>query len=220
MKNFINLTKNNQLFSGIEEKEIEAMLKCLNAKIKSYDKNQYIYRFGENISSVGLVLCGSVYLVKDDFLGNQTILSEAGVGQIFGETYACVPAETLEVSIITAEASEVMFLDIQRIMNVCSSTCVFHARLIRNLLSVLAEKNLNLTRKMLHMSQRTTREKLLSYLSAEAQRNCSTVFKIPFNRQQLADYLAVDRSAMSNELCKLRDDGILSFNKNCFKLNE
>jgi len=220
MKNYINIIKKNQLFSGIEEKEIEAMLKCLNAKINLYDKNQYIYRFGENIYSVGLVLCGSVYLVKDDFLGNQTILSEAGVGQIFGETYACVPAETLEVSIITAEASEVMFLDIQRIMNVCSSACVFHTRLIRNLLSVLAEKNLSLTRKIMHMSQRTTREKLLSYLSAEAQKNCSTVLEIPFNRQQLADYLAVDRSAMSNELCKLRDDGILSFNKNCFKLNE
>lgn len=220
MKDYINIIKKNQLFSGIEEKEIEAMLDCLDAKIRSYDKNQYLYRFGENISSVGLVLSGCVYLTKDDFLGNQHILSEAGVGQIFGETYACVPVEALEVSIISAESSVVLFLDVQRIMNVCSSACVFHARLIRNLLSVIAERNLLMTRKMLHMSQRTTKEKLLSYLSAEAQKNGSAVFKIPFNRQQLADYLAVDRSAMSHELCKLRDDGILSFNKNCFRLND
>ncbi len=219
MENYLNTIKKNSLFSGIEEKEIKTMLGCLEARIETYSNNQFVFRFGENISTVGLVLCGSVYLAKDDFMGNRTIISESGEGQIFGETYACIPSESLGISVIAAEATKILFLDVHRIMNICSSACVFHTRLIRNLLSVLAENNLMLTRKMLHMSQRTTREKLLSYLSAESQKNGSAIFKIPFNRQQLADYLAVDRSAMSNELCKLRDEGILSFQKNFFKLN-
>lgn len=220
MNKNLGIIKKSPLFSGITENEIESMLSCLSAKSKSYKKNQFVFRSGENISEVGMVLSGSVHIAKEDFWGNRSILTKAAAGQLFGETYACAQAGTLGVSVVAAEPSEVLFLDVRRIMTICSSACEFHSRLIRNLLSVLAERNLMLTKKMEHMAQRTTREKLLSYLSAESQKSGSAAFKIPFNRQQLADYLSVDRSAMSNELCKLRNEGILTFQKNDFVLKE
>lgn len=213
------LIKRTALFDGIDETEIAAMLDCLSATTKNYKKDRIIYRIGDITTLVGAVLSGRAYAIKEDFWGNRSILSEIGVGQLFGETYAAIPSAPLEVSVVAAEACEVLFLDIRRILTTCSSSCEFHARLIRNLLAVTSRKNLLLTRKLEYMSQRTTREKLLSYLSAESQRQRSSSFEIPFNRQQLADYLSVDRSAMSNELCKLRDEGVLSFEKNRFVLS-
>lgn len=212
------LIKRTALFDGIEENEIAAMMNCLSATTESYKNGQIIYRLGDTTTLVGEVLSGSVYIIKEDFWGNRSIISEIGAGQFFGETYALIPSAPLEVSVVAADACEVLYLDVKRIMTTCSSACEFHARLIRNLLMVTAQKNLLLTRKLEYMAQRTTREKLLSYLSAESQHMKSPSFEIPFNRQQLADYLSVDRSAMSNELCKLRDEGILKFEKNRFEL--
>ncbi len=212
------LIKRTTLFDGIEEGEIAAMMNCLSAKTVSYKREQIIYRSGDSTTLVGAVLSGRVHVIKEDFWGNRSILSEIGIGQIFGETYAAIPSAPLEVSVVAAEGCEVLFLDVRRILTTCSASCEFHARLIRNLLAVTAQRNLLLTRKLEYMAQRTTRDKLLAYLSAESQRHKASSFEIPFNRQQLADYLSVDRSAMSNELCKLRDEGILSFEKNRFQL--
>ena len=220
MINYLNILKKCPLFFGILENEIEPILVCLSAKTKIYQKDQFVFRSGDHISSVGIVLSGSVHIIKEDFWGNRSILSEAVVGQLFGETYACVQTQPLIVSVIAAEDTEIMFLDAHSMMTSCSSACEFHLRLIRNLIGVLAEKNLMLTQKMEHLTKRTTREKLLSYLSAESQKNSSGVFEIPFNRQQLADFLSVDRSAMSSELSKLRSEGILAFYKNTFELKE
>lgn len=208
------------LFEGIEEKDIPSMLSCLSARKKSFKKGAFIFFSGEKIEVVGLVLCGSVHIIKEDFWGNRTMIGEAGPGQLFGEVYACLAAEELGVSIISAEDTEILFLDVKKIVGVCTSSCCFHTRLIRNLLSIIAQKNLALTRKMEHMSKKTTREKLLSYLSFQSMTNNSSSFEIPFNRQQLAEYLAVDRSAMSKELCRLRDEGMLTFRKNKFHLKE
>ncbi len=208
------------LFEGIEEREITAMMDCLSAKTEKYRKEQSLLRTGDATTLVGVVLSGRVHIIKEDFWGNRGILSEISAGQLFGETYAAVPSASAEVSVVAAEASEVLYLDIRRILTTCSASCAFHARLIRNLLAVTAQKNLLLTRKLAFMAQRTTKDKLLSYLSAESQRHKSSSFEIPFNRQQLADYLSVDRSAMSNELCKLRDAGILQFDKNRFTLSQ
>ncbi len=218
MKENIEIVKHTALFDGIAENEIEAMLGCLSATTKVYKKGQLIYRVGETTTLVGEVLSGRVHIIKEDFWGNRSILSELGSGQLFGETYAAMASEPLEVSVLAAEHCEVLFLDVKRIMTICSSTCIFHTRLIRNLFTVAAQKNLMLTRKLECMAGRTTKEKLLSYLSAESQRQKSPLFELSFNRQQLADYLSVDRSAMSNELCKLRDQGILKFSKNRFEL--
>lgn len=208
------------LFRGIEAEDIDAMLSCLSAESKKFQKGQMIYRAGETTDMVGVILSGRVHIFKDDFWGDRSILSEIGLGDIFGETYAELPSVELEVNVMATEDSEILFLNVGKIMTTCSSSCRFHSRLIHNLLAVTAQKNLMLTRKMEYMAQRTIREKLLTYLSAESQRSGSPRFEIPFNRQQLADYLSVDRSAMSRELCRLRDEGFLEFNKNCFELNK
>lgn len=220
MKKYLNVIQKSSLFSGVAAPEIVSMLKCLSAVETEYEKNAFVLRFGESVSSIGLVLSGSVHVVKEDFWGNRNIVMKAVAGQLFAETYACVQDEALGVSVVAAEPTTVLFLDVRRIMTTCSSACEFHSRLIRNLLTVVAQKNLMLNNKLAHMAQRTTREKLLSYLSEESLRLGSSSFEIPFNRQQLADYLSVDRSAMSNELCKLRDEGILRFEKNSFELLE
>lgn len=218
MKNYLNIIKKSSLFYGIREEEIESLLKCLSATTKKYTKNQFVFSLGENIDSVGIVLSGSVHIVKEDFWGNSSILSKVVPGQVFGETFASMQTKELGVNVVAQEETEVLLLNVRGIITICSANCEFHTRLVRNMLFVLAEKNYLLTRKMEHMTQRTTREKLLSYLSDESQKNVSSVFEIPFNRQQLADYLSVERSAMSNELSKLRDEGILEFNKNHFEL--
>lgn len=218
--------KNNELtsikaapiFSGISEQEIRSILKCLEANIKTYHKGEHILRSGDSIESAGLLLSGSAFIVQEDFWGNRNIMSHILPGQLFAETFACSPGAVLNVSVVTEQPCTVMFLNVRRIMTVCPAVCAHHSRVIRNLLSDLAGKNLRFNEKITHMSQRTTREKLRSYLSAEAQRSNSPEFDITFTRQQLADYLSVDRSGLSVELGKMRDEGILSFCKNHFVL--
>lgn len=206
------------LFEGIDEKEKKAMLSCLEARKKSYLSGNIVFRRGGHTSYMGLVLSGAVHMVKDDFWGNRSILGEASAGSMFGEVYACLADRKLEVDVVAVEDTEVLFLDVKKILTVCSSACVFHTRLIRNLLTIMAEKNLMLTHKMEHMAQKNTRDKLLSYLSMESMKSGSAEFTIPFNRQQLADYLSVDRSAMSRELSHMKEEGILEYQRNRFRL--
>ncbi len=206
------------LFDGIKEDDRSEMLKCLNAKKKQYKKGSTVLGRGGRTSEMGMVLEGSVHMVKDDFWGNRSILGQASPGQMFGEVYACLPRQGLEVDVVAAEDTEVLFLDVGRILTVCSSACSFHTRLIRNLLTILAEKNLMLTHKMEHMAQKSTRDKVLSYLSLEAEKQGGPEFAIPFNRQQLADYLSVDRSAMSRELSRMKAEGLLDYHRNRFRL--
>lgn len=220
MEKFLSVIKRSKLFCGIEEKEIESMLSCLSAEKKVYKKNEYVLRYGDSVESIGLVLSGSVNIIKEDCFGNCNIVAAIIPGQLFAESYACVMGTSLGVSVQAAQNSEILFMNIRRILTTCSSACAFHTRLIQNLVSLLAAKNLLMNEKLTYMSQRSIREKLLSYLSAESMKQNSSVFDIPFNRQQMADYLSVDRSAMSNELSKMRKEGILEFNKNHFSLLE
>lgn len=218
MKTYLPIILHSQLFSGVVQSEAERMLQCLAARTEEYERNQPLLRLGEAVDAVGMVLTGSVHVVQEDFWGNRNILMKVLPGELFAETYACVPGAVSNVRVFAAEPATVLYLDVHRVLHVCASTCEFHARLVRNLLSVLAAKNLAMNEKMMHMSKRTTRDKLLSYLSAESLRRGSASFEIPYNRQQLADYLSVDRSAMSNELGKLRDEGVLQFDRNQFRL--
>lgn len=218
MKNYLTQIKKSRLFTGIDVQEIEAMLGCLSATVRNFKKGEYIIRSGDSVSSVGLIVSGGVHIQREDFWGNRTILSEIPESGLFGESYACTPGRPAPINAVAAQNSTVMFLDVRRIITTCPSACAFHARLIQNLIAVLALKNIMLTGKIEHISQRSTREKLLSYLSEQAQAAGSPSFDIPFNRQQLADYLCVDRSAMSNALGQLRDEGILAFNKAHFEL--
>ncbi len=218
MEKYLSLLKNSKLFQGIAEDEFASMFECLSAVTQNYHKGEYVFSRGERIDSVALLLEGSIHIQKEDYWGNLSILSEISEGEIFGEVYACLGSEELLNNAVAVKPSKVLFLDVKRILTMCPSVCRFHGRLIRNLLTALAQKNKILTQKLEHMSRRTTREKLLSYLSEQSQRAGSPVFDIPFNRQQLADFLSVDRSAMSAELCRMRDEEILSFDRNHFML--
>lgn len=218
MKNYLIQIKKSRLFAGIDAQELEAMLGCLSATVRHFKKGDYIIRSGDSVSSVGLVISGGVHIQREDFWGNRTILSEVSESGLFGESYACAPGKPASINAVAAQNSTIMFLDVRRIITTCPSACAFHARLIQNLITVLAFKNIMLTDKIEHISQRSTREKLLSYLSEQAQAAGSSSFDISFNRQQLADYLCVDRSAMSNALGQLRDEGVLNFNKSHFEL--
>ena len=164
------------------------------------------------------MLAGSALIMQEDIWGNRNILSKSGPGQTFAEVFACAPGAVLNVSVEAESAVTVMFLHIKRVLSMCPSACSHHNRIIRNLLSELAEKNLRLNEKLTHMGQRTTRAKLMSYFSAEALRRGGYEFDIPFSRQQLADYLSVDRSPLCKEMGKMRDEGILNFSKNHFEL--
>lgn len=212
-----SILKKSPLFAGVAEGEISSIMACLSASERDYKKGEYVFGCGENISSMGLVLNGAIHILKDDFWGTRTIIGEASEGELFGEAYACAIKELLEVDVVAAQDCKILFLDVAHILTTCSSACEFHTRMIRNLLSVLAQKNLMLTRKIDHMAKRTTREKLLSYLSAESKKAGGGVFEIPFNRQQLADYLCVDRSAMSGELGKLKEKGLIDFDRSKFR---
>ena len=210
--------KKTALFRGTTEAELPTLLGCIAPVYRDFAKNEIILHQGEDITAVGLVLSGRVQIIEEDFWGNRNIIADAWPGDIFGESYAFLPGELLRVSAIAAEASAVMMIDARHMLEICSSACRFHTRLVQNMLAESAKKNLALTRKLSHMSKRSTREKLLSYLSSQSLVAGSDQFEIPFNRQQLADYLCVDRSAMSNELCKMRDEGLLTFERSSFHL--
>lgn len=218
MKEYPQIIRSSTLFSGISEEELTAMLSCLGTKTGSFPKDTFLLRAGDTAESIGLVLSGSVLVVQEDIWGNRNILSKAGPGQSFAAAYACAPGSLLNVSVLAETPVTAMFLNVKRVLNVCPSACEHHSRIIRNLLGELAEKNLRFGEKLTHMGQRTTRAKLMSYLSAEAQRLGSYEFDIPFSRQQLADYLAVERSGLSLELGKMRSEGLLDFHKSHFIL--
>lgn len=217
--NFIQVSK-SALFQGTTPEDTEAMLKCLEAREKQFQKGETIYYVGDRVSELGLVLSGSVLIEKDDLWGNRSILDRIGSGQIFAETYACVPGEKLLVTVTAAEKTEILFLNVGKILRVCTNACSFHARLIRNLLTLSARKNLNLSRRIFHTSAKSIRGRLLSYLSWQAVKQGSREFDIPFNRQQLADYLGVDRSAMSAELGKMKREGLIQVDRSHFRMEE
>ena len=203
------------LFRGATSEEIAAMLPCLGASPRRFARGERILRAGEPTRYMGLVLTGSVLIEHTDMQGAVTLLGRAEPGDLFAEAYACLGGEPLEVAVLAAADAEVLFLNSVQALS-CARPGA--AEFTRNLLTILAGRNLTLTRKIGHMARRTTRDKLLSYLSAQAMQAGGPEFDIPLDRQQLADYLAVDRSAMSTALGKLRDEGVLTFQKNHFHL--
>lgn len=218
MKKYIPVLKQTQLFAGVDENKISAMLGCLQTNLCTYKKGEYVFRQGEHLDHITVLVEGNLHIQKDDYWGNRSIIDIIGIGEMFGEAFAAPNSGPLPNDVIAVEDSVVIFLDVHKILSVCSSACKFHSMVVQNLFFTMSEKNRKLVQKLGHMSKRSTREKLISYLSEEAGRQGSETFSIPFNRQQLADFLSVDRSAMSNELCKMRNEGLLVFQKNRFKL--
>jgi len=218
LKKYYPVLLKSPLFHGIIEKDLESMLSCLNARAVGYAGDSVVFLAGDPAERVGLVLEGAVQVVREDIFGNRAILTALMPGQLFGETFACAGVEILPVSVIAVSDCKILLLDYRRIVTTCPTACVFHSRLIENMLKILAGKNLVLNQKIEVLSARTIREKLLAYLVAQAGVTRNRRFTIPFTRQELADYLSVDRSAMSREMGIMQKEGMIRFKKNCFEL--
>lgn len=208
------------LFKGLTEQEIKTILPCLNVREKKYRKGSIILHAGDQVSEIGLVLSGSVNIVVTFYWGNSNIFGHVGKGDLFAENYAAIPGRKLLNDVVAAETTEILFLNLDRLLPTCKKGCAFHNGLIHNLVKISAMKNLNLSARMMHTASKSIRERVLSYLSECALTSGSMHFSIPFSRQELADYLGVDRSALSGELSKMQRDGLIEFRKSDFTLLE
>ena len=211
---------NTPLFRGMTVPDIEEMLRCLRAVERTYKKGAVILPEGTPTEQLGVVLSGRVIIEMGDVWGNNSVLSSVGAGGIFAEAYACVPGEPLMVNVTAAEDMRALLLNIGRVLEPCANVCPRHVRLVRNLLTLCSEKNLQLSRRVLHTGPKSIRKRLLSYFSECIKRTGSYSFDIPYNRQQLADYLSVERSALSNELSLMQRDGLIRYEKNHFDVME
>ena len=207
-----------ELFRGLSESEIASLLECLGAAERSYQKKDIILSEGIVTENLGIVLSGMAVVSCDDIWGGTSILGTVAPGSVFAEAYACIPKEPLQVTVSAAEDTSVLFLNIGRVLTTCTSACAFHTQLVRNLLTVCARKSLLLSRRIQHTSSKSIRGRLMSYFSECARHSGSDSFLIPYNRQQLADYLNVDRSTMCSELSKMQKDGLIVYRKNRFLL--
>lgn len=218
MKEFHSILERCPLFDGIRMEDLRAMLGCIGGRTVSVTKGQAVFREGDPATHVGMVLTGAVRMVREDFYGNRSIVAHIGPAELFGETYACAGIPSLPTSVVADEDSQVLLMDCRRITTSCCNACAFHSRIIFNLLKLVAVKNLVFDQKIQVTSKRTTRDKLMTYLLDQAKLQGSNSFAIPFDRQELADYLEVDRSGLSAEISRLRRDGILESEKNHFIL--
>ena len=207
------------LFSGIKKEDALSMMHCLGAEKRRALKGEYIFMEGDPAGKIGFILSGSVRILRDSLDGTRTILAVADTGSLFAEAFACAGVREMPVSVEAQEDTDLLLLNVSKMLTTCSKSCSFHQSLIRNLLMVVARKNLQMNRKLRILAHKTTREKLLAYLEEQAGISRSRSFSIPLDRQALADYLGVERSAMSAELGKLQREGVLSTRKNYFELH-
>ena len=218
LKNFSNSLSICPLFSKIDAADLEKMLTCLGARKLGYDKKEEILAEGTQPRDVAILLSGRAQTVRIDYMGNRSILSESEPGELICVEYACTETDALPVSVVAVEPCVVMFIDCSHILHTCHNGCGFHHRLIFNLMMGLAEGNITMHKKVEVTARRTTRERLLTYLSIMAKEQGANVFDIPFNRQELADYLEVDRSGLSVEIGKLVKEGVIFCRKERFEI--
>ena len=213
----LELLKGAALFSGMTAQEIAGALRCLSAAERTFEKGEFLHRAGEHVTTAGVVLEGAVSIECDDFWGGRSVLGQVGPGGMFAEAYACAPETAMMVNVIAVSPCRILFLNVAGLL-AASGRCVHAARVIRNLLLISAQKNLSLSRRMFYTSHKTIRERLLAYLTDELLRQGGGEVLLPFNRQELADYLNVERSALSAEIGKMRRDGVLEAERNRFRL--
>jgi CRP-like cAMP-binding protein len=218
MRRFIPRLLACSLFDGLKVDEIEKLMACFRARSRKYERDAYIFMENDETSAMGVVISGAVHAVCDDFWGNRTIISRIAAGDIFAESFACGKTGRLPFSVMAVEKTEALFIHARKINAICAAPCPFHTRVLKNMINELAVKNAALVTKIQHITRRSTREKLISYLSGRAREAGGSDFDIPFNREELAEFLSVDRSAMSSELGRMKADGLLTFRKNHFTL--
>ena len=218
MKDFFDILRECPLFDRIGDESLKEMLGCLNAKERSYKKGDVVFAEGDKAKYLGIVLEGSVQLVRVDYYGNRSILANIEPPQLFGEAFACAGLKSLPVDAVAAADTKILLLDAQRIARPCGNACPCHGQTILNLLHIVAKKNLVLHQKIEITSKRSTREKLMTYLLLQAKNAKSHTFTVPYDRQELADYLGVDRSGLSAEISKLRNEKVLECRRSTFTL--
>ena len=218
MKKYLSTLKKCPLFADIEEDDLLRMLICLGARVESFEKKYTILAEGSIAKYIGIVLSGTAHIIQIDYFGNRNLLSAISPSEVFAEAFACAGIALLPVSVIADEPCEIMLIDSSRILHTCENKCGFHQQLIFNLMRDLAAKTIMFHRRIEITSKRTTREKLLTYLMFCTKKANSNSFDIPFDRQELADYLEVDRSGLSQEISKLKKEGVLDSRKNHFEL--
>jgi len=204
------------LFNGIEGYELDGLLRCLNRTFKAYDKGNYIISEGDAVKSIGIVLSGRVQVQKQDVFGRQVIMTELASTDIFGEVFAFSGTKTYPVYVQAITDCEIMFVDYSGIIEFCHSACDFHKRLVSNMLTILAKKSMFFNQKVDILSKRTIRERLFTFLEAQMKNQGSKQFTIYYSREGLAEFLCVDRSALSRELGKMQDEGLLKFDRKYF----
>ncbi len=214
MQKICEAVRHNPLFRGIEE--LEPMFDCLGAQTRLFARDAVILLAGDAALYVGIVVSGGVKIIKEDEEGNSAIITELGPSELFGEVFACAGVEHSPVTVVATQKSEILFIDYRKIIYTCASSCVFHNRLIENMLMLIARKTLMLNQKIEVLSKRTTREKIFSFF--DVIRGGKRAFAVPYNREEMAQYLCVDRSALSAELGRMRDEGLIRFHKNEFEL--
>ena len=218
MKKYFPVLRKCPLFDGIRDKDLERMLICLDARVVNFDKKYTIFAEGTQIHHIGIVLSGSAQVIQIDYFGNRSLLNEVAPAEVFAEAFACAEVPSIPVTVIANEACEIMLIDCRHILHTCSNNCGFHQKLIYNLMKDLALKTLLFHQRIEITSKRSTREKLLAYLMLQAKKANSNSFEVPFDRQELADFLEVDRSGLSAEIGKLKREGIIDNQKNHFVL--
>ncbi len=206
------------LFSGIEREDLAAMLGCLRAKTRRVQKDGFVLLAGEKPVSIGVVLAGQMNVLKEDYSGSRAIMAALVPGDIFAEALCCAGVEESPVSVAAGSDAAVLLLDYSRILHPCGEACRFHRQLLQNLLRIIANKNLFLQDRTEVLRQKTVRAKVLLYLETLAAQQGAEV-AVPFNREELADFLCVERTALSHELSKMKRDGLLDYRKNRFTLN-
>ena len=204
------------LFRDIAAANKAALLHCLEAKTQTYKKGELVLLSGDPLRHIGFVLSGGVKIIREDAEGNSAIIAELGAAEVFGEAFACAGVDISPISVLSSEDSEVLWINFRKVLGTCRNACSFHSQLIENMLRLIAEKNLLLSQKMDILSKRSTREKLLAFF--DAQGAGEKQFAVPFTREEMAQYLCVDRSAMSGELSKMRNEGLIRYKKNAFEI--
>lgn len=218
MENYFDILDICPLFSQVGRDNYAKMLQCFGARTIHVRKANAVFREGQRADLVGIVLDGTVQAVQDDYFGNRSILFGATAGELIGEGFACAGVDCLPVSIIAATDADILLIDCSHILTMCHNACSFHNRMIQNLLLSMARSNLRLSRKIEILSKRSTREKVMAYLLSEARERGSNDFVIPYDRQELADYLGVERSAMSTVIGQLQKDGFIRVERRHFRL--
>lgn len=216
MEQYYNVLANCPLFRDIELSDYAHILHCLNVNIKKLKSDDYVFLFGDQVDSVGIVLCGELEIIKENFSGNRHIISSVVASNIFGEGIVCTKSRIAPVSVRTKTDATILLIPYQKIITSCDKACGFHIRLIHNMMLILGEKNYLLNHKIDLLMLKGMREKLAAYLLYEAERKDSQRFDIAFNRNELAEYLNVSRPTMSRELAAMKEDGIIDYHKNSF----